>query len=243
MGPDDGVLAARIGPRILPAVAPAAVAVVPGAVVDRDQPAQERLHRLRQRVVRRRHAGEQRVAARIRHGVQAQDGTHRRLRIARHVGMPGLARYLRRVGVRMDPQDLRVALRSGRVRMDVQLPEPPPEILLLVQRDVLVPEEDDPVLHQRIMHLGELMVAERARQIDAADLRTHRRRQGTHPYGFVWHDSVLPSAGPARPRGAPAPCAVTAIGSRPIPASPRSRPPNWPPCPWPPRPSGRRSAC
>src|SRR6478736_3064105 len=61
--------------------------------------------------------------------------------------------------------------------MHRQLAEQMPESLVLLMRQALVAEEDDEVLHQRVVHFLELLIAERARQVDAADLRADMRRQ------------------------------------------------------------------
>ena len=76
--------------------------------------------------------------------------------------------------------------------MDVQLAEAAAELLVLVVRHLLVAEEDHQVLHQRVVHFLELLVAERLGEVDAGDLRADRGRQLAHRYGFVRH-RFLPS--------------------------------------------------
>ena len=66
-------------------------------------------------------------------------------------------------------------IRRGRVHR--QLAEQPPEILVLLVAEALVAEEDDEVLHQRVVHFLELLVAERPRQVDPGDLGADMRRQ------------------------------------------------------------------
>src|SRR5436190_21316561 len=61
--------------------------------------------------------------------------------------------------------------------MHRQLAEQMPESLVLLMRQALVAEEDDEVFHQRVVHFLELLIAERARQVDAADLGADMRRQ------------------------------------------------------------------
>jgi hypothetical protein len=53
----------------------------------------------------------------------------------------------------------------------------PAEILVLVVRQVLIAKKDRQVFHQRIMHFLELLIAERPRQVDPADLGADMRRQ------------------------------------------------------------------
>src|SRR5579863_9949862 len=59
--------------------------------------------------------------------------------------------------------------------MDVQLAEAAAEIEVLLLADVLVAEEDHRVLGQRTMYFLERPVAERLRQVDAADFRAYDR--------------------------------------------------------------------
>ena len=61
--------------------------------------------------------------------------------------------------------------------MHRQFAEQPAERLVLVVRQVLVAEEDHQVFHQRVVHFLELLVAERARQIDPGNLGPDMRRQ------------------------------------------------------------------
>ena len=61
------------------------------AVVERGQALEIRLHAVGQRLVGRVHVGEQRVAAVRRAGLDVEDGAHRRLEVAGHVGVPALA--------------------------------------------------------------------------------------------------------------------------------------------------------
>ena len=57
------------------------------------------------------------------------------------------------------------------------MPKLAAEIEVLFVADVLVAEEDHQVFRQRAVDLLEGLVAERLRQIDAADLRADDRRQ------------------------------------------------------------------
>lgn len=66
--------------------------------------------------------------------------------------MPVLPGHVLRRLVRVDDQDLRVPLEEARRRrVDVELAEAPAERLLLVGRQVLVAEEDDPVLDEAVV--------------------------------------------------------------------------------------------
>jgi hypothetical protein len=76
------------------------------ALVPRGQRLEEALHRLRQRLVGRVHAGEERVAAHRRQLVHVEDAAHRRLRIAGDVGVPVLAGHVPGLLVGVDDQDL-----------------------------------------------------------------------------------------------------------------------------------------
>ena len=58
-----------------------------------------------------------------------------------------------------------------------EIAEPPAEILVLVVRQMLVAKKDHQVFHQRVVHFLELLVAERARQVDPADLGADMRCQ------------------------------------------------------------------
>ena len=71
--------------------------------------------------------------------------------------------------------------------MDVQLAEAAAELLLLVEVDLLVAEEDDEVLGERVVDLLELLVAERLREVDAFDLGADHRAQGYDANGLIRH--------------------------------------------------------
>src|SRR5437762_8564943 len=71
-----------------------------------------------------------------------------------------------------------MALRGvRRGRMDRQFAEHAAEALVLVMGQLLAAEEHDEVFHQRVVHFVELLVAERVRQVHAADLSADMRRQ------------------------------------------------------------------
>ena len=135
-----------------------------GAGVERRQALDQPLDRLRQRLVGEIHVGEGRVAADRRRLVQVEDRAHRRLGLARHVGMPDLAR--RRLGllVGMHDADLGMALDLGPGRrMDQKLAEQAAERLVLLDAHLLVAEEQHVMRHQRIVQLARLLVGQRRR--------------------------------------------------------------------------------
>src|SRR5471032_945862 len=164
-----------------------------GTVVQGGQALQHRFHRLRQGLVGAVHVGEQRVAATVgRYLGEIEDRAHRRLDVARHVGMPFLAGHVPRLLVGLDDQDLGMLREhDGRVGMDMQRAEAAAEVLVLVDRHLLVAEEDHQVLHQRVVHFLELLVAERLGEVDAEDLRANGRRELAHFDGLVGHFCFL----------------------------------------------------
>ena len=145
--------------------------------MDRGQALEIALHAVRQRLVGGVHRGEQRVAAARRAVADIQDAAHRRLLVAGDVAVPAFAVGARRILVGMDDHQLGMARRVRRRGMDVQLAEAAAEVEVLVLGDMLVAEEDHQVLRQRAVDLLEGLVAERLRQIDAADLGADDRRQ------------------------------------------------------------------
>src|SRR5262245_6218821 len=71
--------------------------------------------------------------------------------------------------------------------MNVQLAEPPTEVLLLIHIDRLIAKEDHEVLQQRAMDLVELLIAEPLRQIDPVNFRTNVGSDLAHLDGVVAH--------------------------------------------------------
>src|SRR5207302_8707487 len=57
----------------------------------------------------------------------------------------------------------------------------------LFDAQLLVTEEDHQTIHERVMHLLELLVPERSGQIDAEDLRAHVRRRVAYFDGLIAH--------------------------------------------------------
>src|SRR5690349_3072511 len=155
------------------------------AVMERRQAVEIGLHAVRQRLVGGVHVGEQRIAALGRTGLDVEDGAHRRFLVAAHVGVPALAIGARAVLVGVDDHQLRPAFFVRCGGMDVQVTEQPAERHVLVERDVLVAEEDDAVLGERAVHLVLLAVGEWLRQVDAAQLRANHRRQLVDGDGLI----------------------------------------------------------
>ena len=151
------------------------------------QVAQERLESWCKRVVGGRLTGEDRVAPDGRYRVQMKDAAHGRFGVARNVGMPVLAVDAFGLAVRMDGQDLGMAVGPGNIGMDVQVAEVAAEPLLLLQVDPLVAEEQDLVLCQRRMQILHLPVTERTGQVDAGNLGAYDWRKRFHSDGAVGH--------------------------------------------------------
>src|SRR3974390_2028663 len=101
--------------------------------------------------------------------------------------MPALAGDALGVGVRVDREDLGVALRARRIRMDVQFAEQPAERLVLIEGQLLVAKEYHLMRHQRVVHFLELLVAERPAEIDTGNFRADRRGGRLHLDGLVRH--------------------------------------------------------
>ncbi len=77
--------------------------------------------------------------------------------------------------VGVDGDDFRVTFRRLCRGVDVQLTEMAAEILVLVESHLLISEEDHLMLHQRIVQFLIGSVAERLRNIDAADFGADHR--------------------------------------------------------------------
>ena len=82
-----------------------------------------------------------------------------------------------------------------RVGMRVQRAEAAAEVLVLVDRHLLVAEEDHQVLHQRIMHFLELLVAQRLGEVDAEDFGADGGRELAHVDRLIGHCSFPPELG------------------------------------------------
>src|SRR5215470_13247644 len=92
--------------------------------------------------------------------------------------MPVLTSDVLGLVICLDDENLRVIRNDiWRCRVHVQLAEAPSKILMLLDADLLVPEEDDQAIQEGIMHFLELLIAKRPGQVDAKDFRTDMRRQ------------------------------------------------------------------
>src|SRR5262245_15240273 len=112
----------------------------------RRQPFEIGLEARRQRIVGGVLAGEERIAAGARYGVEVENAAKRRLLVAGNVRMPVLAVDALRIGVGVDRQYLGMPCRPWRVGVNVQFAEIPAQPLVgfLVQR--LVAKEQNLVL-------------------------------------------------------------------------------------------------
>ena len=151
---------------------PLAVADVPGL-----DAGEQRLHRLRQRVVGEVHVGKQRVAAGIGRLLGVEDRRLRRLGIEHLVGVPDLAE---RLGVALlldDLEDVGVLVHALHEGVMVDVAEALGEGELLLGRDRLLAEEDDEMLEPGRLDLLERRVVQLA-EVDAADFRAERSGDG-----------------------------------------------------------------
>ena len=144
-------------------------------------------------LVSRVHAGEQGVAAGAGHLGQVEDTAHRRLGIRGNIGMPPdtPGRILRRFVSTKYKQFRLSRVPGAEDRMDVQFAEQAGERLVLLHSHVLITEEDDLVFHEGIVNLREGLVAQRPRQIDAADLGADAGRQRIDLDRLVGHLAFL----------------------------------------------------
>src|SRR5438874_1032498 len=76
--------------------------------------------------------------------------------------------------------------------MDRQFAEQPAERFVLLVREILIAKEDHQVLHKRVVHFLELLIAERSRQVDPGDLGADMRRQLFDLDRLVWHRALPP---------------------------------------------------
>lgn len=81
-------------------------------------------------------------------------------------------------GIGVDDDDLRMAVRTGRGRVDGQRAEAAAEGLVLVEVHFLIAEKDDLMFHQGVVDFLEGLVAHRLPKIGAEylspDIRRHR---------------------------------------------------------------------
>src|SRR6516162_6888446 len=96
------------------------------------------------------------------------------------------------IGVSMDGKDLGMPLRTGRVRVNVQLAETAPERLVAFQVERLIAKEQDLMLRQRLQ-LFDLVVAERLGERQAVDLGANAGRHWRDVDCFVAHGATFQS--------------------------------------------------
>ncbi len=110
------------------------------------------------------------------------------------------------ISVSVDWQDLRMSLRSGGVRVNVQVTEMASECLLLLQADLLVAEEQDLMLRQSGVQVFDLLVAERRGQVDVGNLGAQIRGQALHLDSGITHGII-----PCGRRGCVARCSPGSV--------------------------------
>jgi hypothetical protein len=99
------------------------------------------------------------------------------------------------IGVGMDGQNLGMSLRTGRVRVNVQVAKMAAERLVAFHVERLIAKEQDLMLRQRLVQLLDLVVAERLGERQAVDLGANARRDRRDVDGFVAHGVTQSSAG------------------------------------------------
>ena len=160
-----------------------AALIISRAVVNRGQSREKALHRIRERVVRRVHICEERIASSWRNFLEMKYRGHWRLRIARYVGVPGLARDPPGILIGLDDDDFGMPFEDAeRRRMKVEFAEASAESFVLIGSQILLTKENNQVSDERVANLGEKFFVERLRKIDALDFRADRRRQFAHRY-------------------------------------------------------------
>ena len=139
-------------------------------IVDRFEAGDEMLHPVAQPVEGRRHAGEHGVAADRRHLLGDQDRRLGRLLAERLVRMPDVGAE-RRVGLVVAELDQhRDVFVLRRERMHGQFAEPAAEVDQVLRADVLIAEDEQLVLGQRVFDGVAHLVGHRLAKIDAGDL-------------------------------------------------------------------------
>ena len=95
------------------------------------------------------------------------------------------------IGVSMDGKYLGMFLRTGRVRVNVQLAEIAAERLVAFHVKRLIAKEQDLMLRQRLVQVLDLAVAERPSERQARDLGANTRRDAHDIDGFVAHRATV----------------------------------------------------
>ena len=136
------------------------------AVVGGGQSLQVLLHAVRQRVVSRIHAGEDRIAPHGRQRMQVENAAHGRHFGAGHIGMPLFSRYMLGGLVRVKSAYFRMLGKSLK-RMFLQRSEVQSDPLQRGGIQRLLAKEDHQVRSQRIVQVFKLGIIQRLRQVDA----------------------------------------------------------------------------
>src|SRR6476659_2891293 len=139
-------------------------------VVNRFEARDELLHAVAKTIEGRRHTSEHRVAADRRHFLSNQNRGLRWLLAECLVGMPdvGAERWIGFIITKFDQR--RGFLIPGRERMHGQFAEPPAKVHQVVRGDVLVAEDDELVLGQRVLDSVAHLIGDWLPKIDASDL-------------------------------------------------------------------------
>ena len=148
------------------------------ARMNRAQPSQGLLQAIRQRVVGGVHAGEDGVAAGRGDLVCQEDRPQGRADVIAVIGMPFATDVLLVAGFLAHLGDHRMAVDRAEEAVDVDLAELLGEGHVLLGRQLLVAEEDHPVVDERLADLGDDAAAHRAAEIHAGNLRPESRGQG-----------------------------------------------------------------
>lgn len=138
--------------------------------VDRDEPVEHPLHPRRQRLIGHVLVGEHRVAAIIRDLKRVEDRAERRRVEIGHVGMPAAAEIVGVLLVFGDDEDFRMAGHRLDELVHVERAEAPAERQMPLRRQMLVAEEDDAMVEQRLVHVGGGRIVELARQINPSTI-------------------------------------------------------------------------
>jgi len=127
------------------------------------------------------HIGEERITANRWHFLEMEYRSHRRIRVARDVGMPEFSRDMPGIFVGLDNDDFRVAIENSEWGgVNVESAEALAEGFVLRGRQILISEEDDEIVEQRFVDFPKPFVAQRKREIYPPEFRTDSRSQFAH---------------------------------------------------------------
>ena len=161
------------------------------------RPVEQLLHGRRERLVGEVLVGEHGVAAIGRHVDAVEDRAHRRLGDHGRVGVPVLADIGRVARLAADHHDFRdLSMTVAKLGWRKIVAEAAGEGLVLRDVDLLVAEEHDAVLVQRVADLADRAVVEILRDIDAEDLRAAGAGDRPHldptvPHGVPYWLAVI----------------------------------------------------